>query len=235
MDDIRLPGMLHAAILRSPHASAVVRGIDASAALSIDGVSAVFTYEDMAELLKPIPMRVFPLPGLDDYLQTPLSAGFVRHAGEAVAVVVAESRYLAEDALDLIEVDYEPLPSVTDISEALKDETLVHPHNRTNLAGSADISVGDVDSAFLNADYMRKEEFRTNRHTANPLETRGLVASYNSEDSHLHVCGGRPRYRTPTGLSWHDTCRSTRSASTSSSRTWAAVSASEASSMPKIS
>ena len=86
----------HAAILRSPHAHARVRGIDASAALALEGVVAVFTHADMAELMKPIPMRVFPLPGLDNYLQTPLSADIVRHAGEAVAVVVAESRYLAE-------------------------------------------------------------------------------------------------------------------------------------------
>lgn len=189
LDDIRMPDMLHAAILRSPHAHALVRGIDAAAALALDGVVAVFTHADMAGLLKPIPMRVFPLPGLDDYLQTPLSADAVRHAGEAVAVVIADSRYLAEDALDLIEVDYEPLPSVTDMAEALKDETLVHPANGTNLAGSAEISVGDVDAAFRDAEYVRTEEFRTNRHTANPLETRGLVASYNAADGHMHVWG----------------------------------------------
>lgn len=184
-----MPGMLHAAILRSPHAHAAVNAIDASAALALDGVAAVFTYADIAELAKPIPMRVFPLPGLEDYLQTPLSADVVRHAGEAVAVVVAESRYLAEDALDLIEVDYDPLPSVPDIEQALQDATLVHPANGTNLAGSADIIVGDADAAFDEADYVRREEFRTNRHTANPLETRGLVASYNPDDGHMHVWG----------------------------------------------
>ena len=189
LDDIRLPGMLHAAILRSPHAHARIQGIDASAALALDGVTAVFTYADMADLAKTIPMRVFPLPGLDDYLQTPLSADTVRHAGEAVAVVVAESRYLAEDALDVIEVDYEPLPAVTDITDALTDAVIVHPANGTNLAGSAEISVGDVDSAFRDADYVRREEFRTNRHTANPLETRGLLASYDPRDEQMRVWG----------------------------------------------
>ena len=189
LDDVRLPGMLHAAILRSPHAHARVRGIDATAALALDGVTAVFTYADMAELMKPIPMRVFPLPGLDNYLQTPLSADTVRHAGEAVAVVVAESRYLAEDALDVIEVDYEPLPAVASVSDALTDAVVVHPANGTNLAGSAEINVGDVDVAFRDADYVRKEEFHTNRHTANPMETRGLVASYDSADGHLRVWG----------------------------------------------
>ncbi len=189
LDDIRLPGMLHAAILRSPHAHARVRSIDASAALALDGVAAVFTYADIADLAKSIPMRVFPLPGLDKYLQTPLSADTVRHAGEAVAVVVAGSRYLAEDAIDLILVDYEPLPAVTDIAEALTDAVVVHPANGTNLAGSAEISVGDVEAAFRDADYVRREEFRTNRHTANPMETRGLVASYDAGDGQMRVWG----------------------------------------------
>ena len=189
LDDIRLPGMLHAAILRSPHSHAHIRGVETSAALALEGVVAVFTHADMAELLKPIPMRVFPLPGLDDYLQRPLSADTVRHAGEAVAVVVAESRYIAEDAIDLIEVDYEPLPAVTTIDDALEDSTLVHPANGTNLAGSAEINVGDVEAAFRDAEYVRREEFRTNRHTANPMETRGLVASYDASDGHMRVWG----------------------------------------------
>ncbi len=189
LDDVRLPGMLHAAILRSPHAHARVRGIDASAALTLEGVVAVFSYADIADLAKTIPMRVFPLPGLDDYLQTPLSADSVRHSGEAVAVVVAESRYLAEDALDVIEVDYEPLPAVTNVSAALTDAVVVHPANGTNLAGSAEINVGDIEAAFSEADYVRREEFHTNRHTANPLETRGLVACYDPEDGHLRVWG----------------------------------------------
>ena len=189
LDDIRLPDMLHAAILRSPHAHARVRRIDASAALALDGVEAVFTFADMADLAKTIPMRVFPLPGLDDYLQTPLSADVVRHAGEAVAVVVARSRYLAEDAIDLVDVDYEPLPSVTTVSEALSDSVIVHPDNGSNLAGSAEINVGDVEAAFRDAEYTRREEFRTNRHTANPMETRGLVASYDTSDGHMRVWG----------------------------------------------
>ena len=189
LDDIRLPGMLHAAILRSPHSHARVRGVDTTAALALDGVVAVFTHSDMADLLKPIPMRVFPLPGLDEYLQRPLSGDTVRHAGEAVAVVVAGSRYIAEDALDLIEVDYEPLTAVTTIDEALKDSVLVHPANDSNLAGSAEISVGDVESAFREAEYVRREQFSTNRHTANPMETRGLVANYDTTDGHIRVWG----------------------------------------------
>ena len=104
-------------------------------------------------------------------------------------MVVAESRYLAEDALDVIEVDYEPLPAVANVSAALTDAVVVHPDNGTNLAGSAEINVGDVDAAFAGADYVRKEEFHTNRHTANPMETRGLLASYDPADGHLRVWG----------------------------------------------
>ena len=191
LDDVRPPNrrIWHAAILRSPYAHARVRNISTAAALALDGVAAVFTYADIAHLAKPIPMRVFPLPGLEHYLQTPLSADTVRHTGEAVAVVVAESRYAAEDALDLIEVDYEPLPAVTGVAEALSDAVVVHPANGTNLAGSAEINVGDVAAAFQDADYVRREEFHTNRHTANPLETRGLLADYDPADGQLRVWG----------------------------------------------
>ena len=191
LDDLRPPGreIWHAAILRSPYAHARVRSISTAAALALDGVAAVFTYSDIAHLAKPIPMRVFPLPGLEHYLQTPLSPDTVRHTGEAVAVVVAESRYLAEDALDLIEVDYEPLPAVTSVAEALSDAVMVHPANGANLAGSAEINVGDVTAAFQDADYVRREEFHTNRHTANPLETRGLLADYDPADGQLRVWG----------------------------------------------
>ncbi len=191
LDDLRPPNrqIWHAAILRSPYAHARVRSIATAAALALDGVAAVFTYADIAHLAKPIPMRVFPLPGLEHYLQTPLSPDTVRHTGEAVAVVVAESRYLAEDALDLIEVDYEPLPAVTSVAEALSDIVVVHPANGANLAGSAEINVGDVAAAFRDADYVRREEFHTNRHTANPLETRGLLADYDPADGQLRVWG----------------------------------------------
>ena len=189
LDDITRPGMLHAAILRSPHAHARVLGIDASAALAIEGVEAVFTYDDIASLAKAIPVRVFELPGMDRFLQEPLASDTVRHAGEAVAVVVAESRYLAEDALDAIEVQYEALPAVTDVKDALRDAVILHPQNGTNLTGHTEVSTGDVAAAFRDAEYTRKEEFRTNRHTGNPMETRGLLASYDDASGELHVWG----------------------------------------------
>ena len=100
VDDIKLPQMLHAAILRSPQAHARIMAIDAAPALAIPGVVAVFTFQDIAPHAKPIPIRLYPLPGLERFLQYPLAHDTVRYVGEPVAVVVASSRYMAEDALD---------------------------------------------------------------------------------------------------------------------------------------
>ena len=122
VDDIQLPGLLHAAFVRSPHAHARVRAIRSERALGLPGVVAVFTFDDLARWMKPLPTFGSPPPGLAERVefslkqapQYPLARDTVRYVGEAVAVVVAGSRYIAEDALDLVEVDYEPLPPVTD-------------------------------------------------------------------------------------------------------------------------
>ncbi|MGH8060298.1 MAG: xanthine dehydrogenase family protein molybdopterin-binding subunit, partial [Candidatus Entotheonellia bacterium] len=189
IDDVKVPRMLHAAILRSPHGHARVRSIDTARARSLPGVVAILTWEDIAAITKPIPIRLYPLPGLDRFLQYPLARDTVRHVGEAVAVAIADSRYLAEDALDAIEVTYDPLPVVTDVRDALRDEVLVQEENGTNLAAHYTIELGDVAHAFRSAEYTRREEFRVHRHTGNPLETRGLVASYDAEKSELTVWG----------------------------------------------
>ena len=189
LDDIKLTGMLHAAILRSNHGHALIKSIDTTAALALPGVEGVFTYDDIASIAKVIPVRVFEIPGLDQYLQVPLAEQKVRYVGEPVAMVVAINRYVAEDALELISVDYDPLPAVTDLKEALKDEVLLHEENGTNLAGSYELNTGDIEEAFRNAEYVRKEEFRTHRHTGNPLETRGLLADFDKESGELTVWG----------------------------------------------
>jgi carbon-monoxide dehydrogenase large subunit len=188
-DDIKLPQMLHAVLLRSPYAHARLLSIDASRALALPGVVAVFTYREIAPIARPIPMRLYRLPGLERFLQYPLARDKVRHVGEAVAVVVADSRYLAEDALDLIEVAYEPLPAVVHIDDALRDRVLVHEAAGTNLGARYTIDVGDIEAAFRMAEYTRKETFKVHRHTGNPLETRGLVASYDAGRGELTVWG----------------------------------------------
>ena len=189
VDDITLPDMLHACVLRSPHAHARIKSIDTARALAMPGVATVLTYQDFADSAKPIPVRLYPLPGLEPYLQYPLARDKVRHTGDPVALVVAKSRYLAEDALEAIDVSYEPLPAVVDIRESLLDKTLLHEEAGTNLAATYTINTGDIDAAFRNAEYTRKEEFKIHRHTGNPLETRGMVASYDAGTRQLNVWG----------------------------------------------
>lgn len=191
VDDIQLPHMLHAAILRSPHAHARLLNIDASAALNIPGVVAVFTFEDIADTVepRPIPMRRGSYSGLDRFLQYPLAREKVRYVGDPVAVAVAESRYLAEDALDAIEVQYAPLPAIVDVWQSERGDVLLYDEHGTNLALEYSASLGDPDQAFREADYTRKEEFHCHRHTGNPLETRGLVASYATGTEELTVWG----------------------------------------------
>ncbi|MCH7606842.1 MAG: xanthine dehydrogenase family protein molybdopterin-binding subunit, partial [Chloroflexi bacterium] len=189
VDDLKLPDMLHACVLRSPHPHAWIKGIDASEALAMSGVEAVITFQDFETLAKPIPVRLYPLPGLEPFLQYPLARDKVRYVGDPVALVVAESRYLAEDALDAIKVAYEPLPAVVDLQDALRDEVILHDPPGTNTAAHYTISTGDVDAAFRNAEYTRKERFKTHRHTGNPLETRGMVASFDAARQELMVWG----------------------------------------------
>ena len=129
------------------------------------------------------------MPGLNKYLQYPLAREVVRYVGDPVAVVIAESRYLAEDGLDGVEVTYEPLPVVTNISESLRDQVLIHEAMGTNLAAQYTFSTGDIDEAFRAAEYTRKEEFKLHRHTGIPLETRGLLASYDPDEGELTVWG----------------------------------------------
>ena len=189
VDDVKLTGMLHVAILRSPHPHARIISIDTTLAQNLPGVQAIYTFDDIASLAKPIPVRVFNLPGLENFLQLPLARDTVRYVGEPVAVVVAENRYLAEDALESIQVDYAPLPAVADVHQSLEDQILVHENNGTNLAGHTVVAFGDTKAAFLEAEYTRKEKFKTHRHTGNPMETRGLVASYDAQRGHLTVWG----------------------------------------------
>jgi aerobic carbon-monoxide dehydrogenase large subunit len=188
-DDIKLPQMLHAAILRSPHAHARITGLDPAQAQAIPGVVAVLTFQDIAALAKPIPVRLYPLPGLERFLQYPLAHDRVRYVGEAVAVVVAESRYIAEDALDIMDVTYEPLPAVTDVGEALENRVVIHEEAGSNLAAEYTLAIGDSEAVFRAAPYTRKETFKVHRHTGNPLETRGLVANYDDGRGEFTVWG----------------------------------------------
>lgn len=190
VDDIQRPGMLHAAVVRSPLASARIKSIDVSAALALPGVVAIFRHEDIDTGVKPIPLGAFtPLPGFARFLQTPIAIDRVHFVGEPVALVVAEDRYIAEDALELVEVDYDPLEAVVDVHASLSGKALVHPAQGTNVATNYNVSRGDADEAFARAAYTRKETLKVHRHSAVPLETRGLVAESDDSASTLRVWG----------------------------------------------
>ena len=171
VDDIKLPHMLYAAILRSPHAHARVTAIETSQALTIPGVVAVFTCRDVAPYVQPIPIRLYPLPGLERFLQYPLASDKVRYVGEAVAVAVATSRYVAEDALDALAVHYEPLPAVVHMADALRDETVLHEAQGTNLAAQYTVNVGDIEAAWQSAEPIPAARPRASRPSPDQILT----------------------------------------------------------------
>jgi carbon-monoxide dehydrogenase large subunit len=194
VDDIKLPGMLHAAFLRSPHAHARIRRIDASRAAQMAGVAAVFTFADLAHLLGPLPAFGAPPPGLAARVdfrirptpQLALCRDLARYVGEIVAMVVADSRYRAEDAVDLIEVDWEPLPVVVDMVDASgPGGPRLYPDWPDNVAVGFSHAIGDADAAFAAADVVLEERFRIQRYVGMPIEPRGVVAQYDRRDGTL--------------------------------------------------
>ena len=181
-DDIQLPGTLHLAFVRSPHAHARIRGIDASAALALPGIRRVLTGADLEGRVKPMgmPLRAEQFP-LDVYKYAPwpcLPSTKVRHVGEPVAAVVAESRYLAEDGAEHIEVDYEPLAANVDPEQALAPGApIVHEAMGDNLTMQVERSWGDVGAALRQSAVVVHEKFHTNRHVALPIEGRATLAA----------------------------------------------------------
>jgi carbon-monoxide dehydrogenase large subunit len=187
--DVRRDRMCHAAIVRSAHAHARLRGIDTRAALAAPGVVAVLTAADLGDQARAIPLRLAPLPGFDRYLQEPIARERVRFVGEAVAVVIAGDRYAAEDAAEQVAVEYEALPPVVDAGDAMADRVLIHEATGTNVASRYRVSRGDPEAAFARAEYTRREVFRCHRHGAMPLETRGLVAEWDGAAGTMRVWG----------------------------------------------
>jgi carbon-monoxide dehydrogenase large subunit len=194
VDDVTLPGLLHAACLRSPHAHARIRSIDTARARSMPGVAAVFTHADLARWMKPLPAFGATPPGLAAAIrfdvrhapQWALCKEVARHVGEIVAMVVADSRARAEDAAEAIEVGWEPLPSVADmVAGGEPGAPLVHPEWSTNVAVGFRHAIGDADRALAAADVVIEETFRIQRYVGMPLETRGVVAQWDRRDGTL--------------------------------------------------
>jgi carbon-monoxide dehydrogenase large subunit len=178
-DNIKLPGMLHFALLRSPMAHAKVKSVDVSAALSQPGVVAAFTGEDFVDdFAVGVPCGWIVTEDMKIPDHWPLARGEVNHVGDGVALVVAEDRYMARDALEYIEVEYEELPAVVDVEAAMEDGSpLVHEEFGTNECYVWPMAVGDVDEAFANADVVVEGRYIQQRLIPSAIEPRGVVVN----------------------------------------------------------
>ncbi len=192
VDDVRLDGMLHVAFLRSQHAHARLSSVDATAARTRPGVIAVYTASDLGDYWRPGPLLVPPPPiaGLvfNTCTQVPLAKDKLRHVGEPIAMVVAESRYVAEDALDDIVVEAEPLPAVVDLEAALAAGTpRVHDQLPSNLAAHAVQRKGDYARARAQAHTVIARRFRYDRGASAAIENRAVVAQWDPHAEELTV------------------------------------------------
>ncbi|MGZ4351172.1 MAG: xanthine dehydrogenase family protein molybdopterin-binding subunit, partial [Solirubrobacteraceae bacterium] len=190
LDDIRLPGMLHGAVLRSPYAHAKINSIDTSEALKLPGVAAVITAKDLETL------GLAWMPTISYDTQAVLAGDKVRFQGQEVAFVIATDEYIARDALPLIEVDYEPLPAVVDARRALDpDAPLIRDdkEGQTDNLASATWEAGDekaTDRVFAEADVITTRDIIYPRCHPAPLETCGMIADFNPQTGQLDIYNG---------------------------------------------
>ena len=188
--DFKRPGMVHATVVRSPHAHARLLGIDKSQALAAPGVIDVVVADDLPDRGPRIPMRQFRVPGSERFLQPVLARDVVRYSGEPVAVVIADSRYAAEDAAELVQISYEPIEVLLDADYALDPSApILHPEAGTNVAGQLVVAKGSVEEAFAQADLVIEEDLHIQRHAAVPMETRGLLAEFDEAAGTVTVWG----------------------------------------------
>ena len=179
IDDISLPGTLWAALVRSPEAHARIVSINSSAAREHPGVQAVFTGADMSDLGGPLPMAWAP-PGVEvnNPEHWPLAREAVKHVGDPVAVVLGEDRYAVVDAAELVEVEYDPLPVVTDPEAGLQGPPYVHEQLGTNQVHRWSLAGGDVEAGFAEADVVIERRVVNHRTAGAPIEPRGVLADY---------------------------------------------------------
>lgn len=186
VDDLNLPGMLHVYFIRSPYSHANIVSVDKEGALEIPGVVAVVSGEELLEFCKPWEAKLTHLPPMKSTFQYALPPKRACYQGEPVVAVVAESRALAEDAAEMVYVDWEELPHVASREDALAEgAALVHPEMETNVAWTMDIEEGDINTAFASSDIVVEQEFSVGRQTCMTLEPRGIIANYCSADESL--------------------------------------------------
>ena len=195
--DLKLPDTLHAVFIRSQVAHARIRSVDLSRAAAMPGVVYVLTGAELAKILPPVPDTQLSLPRKwttqvqHTFLnpQQPLLAhDKVRHVGEAFAVILAESRYIAEDAAELVEVELEPLPALVDAEAALKPGApVLHDKHGTNLIGEFRIAKGNVEAALAQAPHRIKRRFHHHRYAAIPMECRGVISAYDERSDSITI------------------------------------------------
>lgn len=192
VDDVKLPGILHAAFVRSPHAHARIVSIDAGAALAREGVVAVYTAADLVDYWRPGPVIVPPPPVegavFNERTQVPLAKGKARHVGEPVALVIAASRYIAEDAAADVAIEWDPLPVAADLEPAAAPGApRVHDDLPDNVAARVRQTKGDYAAAAKRAHRIVKRRFAYDHGCAQPMETRGVVAQWDAGAERLTV------------------------------------------------
>jgi carbon-monoxide dehydrogenase large subunit len=188
--DINLPGMLHMVVLRSPHAHARLVSIDIGAAQSHPAVHAVITAKDIQDTVLPFPV-IWQPAGQKPFAMAPLASKKVRYVGEPIAVLVADSPHVAEDARELIEVEYDPLPAVIEPEQALAPGApVINEEWGDNVAARYSWKTGDTDATFADAAIVVRGGFRLNRYAAMTLETRGLVATWDAPTGILTLWSG---------------------------------------------
>lgn len=185
VDDVTRPGMLHACFVRSPFARAKVNGIDAAAALALPGVRAVFTADDLNPDVKEA-WHAVAGKDIPDTPRPPLAEGEVKFVGDPVALVVADSRYIAEDAIELVEVDYEPLPAIADFTKAVGSDVVVHEAYPDNVAGGMGGAPPD-EATFSSAAHVAEANVYQQIYAPVPMETRGMVVEWDASSEELTV------------------------------------------------
>jgi carbon-monoxide dehydrogenase large subunit len=189
VSDIVRPGQLHAAILRSTVAHGRIRSIDSGPARALAGVHAVITARDLGAQVPCVPLRLQPLPQLEPFRQPMLADTKVRYVGEPVAVIIAESPGIAEDALDLVRLDIESLPAIANRTQAEAEAAILFEDHGSNRVITWKATRGDAATAFLGADYVRRETFKIQRHAAMFMEPRGFVAEWDAASGRVTIWG----------------------------------------------
>ena len=191
IDDIKLPDMLHAAVVRSVHAHARIRSINVADAIELDGVVEVLTGADLAGKLPDLPIRPMGDRSVDEFNPPEhpvLAQDKVCYVGQPVAVVVAKNPYLARDGAELVAVDYEPLtPVVNPVDAANEDVPVIHPHLGTNVAMRSVQEGGDIEKAFAQAAHIVRQRYEIPRLAPSSMETRGVIGNYDVSSDLLTV------------------------------------------------